>query len=305
MQPAGAGASLPLAGLSAEQRAIVRHIWESPDRVIMIEGDAGTGKTDAMKVTIPGIDKPGVFLAPSASASRGTLREKGFGNADTIARFLTDESFRRQAKDGYIYIDEALLAGMKQMAQVFDKAAELNARVILQGDRKQHSSVERGSTFHVLESFAGLPVARLTEIWRAKAQGYKQAVAALAKGDMLGGYDLLDKLGWIRQTPVFDHNRPLVDAYLEAIRDKASVLVVAPTHREGDEITQEIRKRLKAEKIIGEEERTFQTLKPLGWTEAERATWRLRRQRGHPVREKLRPVPRRAGVAARSSARSC
>ena len=279
--PLGAGASMPEGGLSAEQKTIVRHIWESPDRVIMIEGDAGTGKTDAMKVTIPGIDKPGVFLAPSAAASRGTLREKGFTNADTIARFLVDEKLQQQAKDGYIYIDEAPLAGIRQMAEVFGKAQELNARVILQGDRKQHASVDRGSTFHVLETFAGLPVARLKEIWRQKNQGYKQAVAAIAKGDMVGGYDMLDTLGWIEQTPVFNHNRPLVDAYLQAIKDKASVLVVAPTHKEGDEITQAIRKRLKEEGIVGKEERPFPILKPLGWTQAERGD--LERYEGSEV----------------------
>ena len=69
---------------------------------------------------------------------------------------------------------------------------------------------------------AGLPVARLTEIWRQKEAGYKQAVAAIAGGDILGGYDKLDDLGWIHQTPVFDHNKPLVDAYLAALKDKAN-----------------------------------------------------------------------------------
>ncbi len=121
-QPLSAGGKkLPLDGLSAEQENAVRHIWRSSDRVILVEGDAGTGKTDAMKVTIPGIDRPGVFLAPSASASRGTLREKGFTNADTIARFLTDEKFSEQARGGYIYIDEAPLATMEDMAKVFAK----------------------------------------------------------------------------------------------------------------------------------------------------------------------------------------
>ena len=91
-----------LARLSADQRAVVRHIWASTDQVIAIEGDAGTGKTEAMKVTIPGIDRPGVFLAPSASASRGTLREKGFANADTLRRAfmrhvgVTPASYRKQ-----------------------------------------------------------------------------------------------------------------------------------------------------------------------------------------------------------------
>ena len=79
-------------------------------------------------------------------------------------------------------------------------AKEINARVILQGDRKQHGSVQRGNLFPVLEQFAGLPIGRLTEIWRQQHDGYKQAVASLAKGDMTGGFDRLAALGWVKET---------------------------------------------------------------------------------------------------------
>ena len=34
-----------------------------------------------------------------------------------------------------------------------------DALIVLQGDKKQHGSVERGATLRVLEEFAGLPVA--------------------------------------------------------------------------------------------------------------------------------------------------
>jgi len=270
-QPLSVGSKkVSLAGLSAEQEAAVRHIWRSTDRVILVEGDAGTGKTEAMKVTIPGIDRPGVFLAPSASASRGTLRDKGFTNADTIARFLSDETFQQQAKGGYIYIDEAPLAGMDEMAKVFLKADELRARVILQGDRKQHASVNRSGAMTLLEKYAGCPVARLTEIWRQTHTGYKEAVAAIAGGDVAGGYDKLDALGWVVQTPEENRHTPLVDEYMRALKDNASVLVVAPTHKEGDDITKAIRERLKEKGLVDKQEKTFDSLVPLAWTEAER-----------------------------------
>lgn len=261
--------------LSADQQAVLRHIWESTDRLIMVEGDAGTGKTDAMQVTIPGIDKPGVFLAPSATASRDQLREKEFTNADTIARFLIDTDYQEQARDGYIYIDEAPLAGISDIDKVLKCAGQLNARVILQGDRKQHASVQRGSLFPVLEEYAGIPVARLTEIWRQTNKRYKNAVATIAKGNLAGGFDQLNALGWVKETPAFDANKPLVDEYMAGIEDGKSMLVVAPTHREGDEITEAIRTRLKeyvvdGKPLLGGDDKTFPKLKPLGWTEAER-----------------------------------
>jgi superfamily II DNA or RNA helicase len=74
--------------LSPEQAAAVQHVWNSPDRVILIRGGAGTGKTHMMKAAIAGIDKPVVVLAPPADASRGVLRKEGFAEADTLARLL-------------------------------------------------------------------------------------------------------------------------------------------------------------------------------------------------------------------------
>jgi conjugative relaxase-like TrwC/TraI family protein len=259
-----------LARLSVDQRAVVRHIWQSTDQVIVIEGDAGTGKTEAMKLTIPGIDKPGVFLAPSASASRGTLREKGFSNADTVARFLTDKRFREQARDGYIYIDEAPLASLSDIDAVFRQAKDLNARVILQGDRKQHKSVQRGNLFEILERFAGITPARLTRNWRQQTADYKSAVDAIAAGDILAGYDKLAALGWVKQTPVFDRHAPLVADYLAARDENKSALIVAPTHAEGDDITALLRTKLKERGDVDKDEQVVEQLRPLGWTEAEK-----------------------------------
>jgi conjugative relaxase-like TrwC/TraI family protein len=255
--------------LSAEQQAAARHVWQSPDRVMLIRGGAGTGKTRAMTEAVAGIEQPVVVLAPSADASRDVLRRAGFAEADTIAHFLQDDTFREKARDGVIWIDETGLTGMRQLDQVFAVARELGARVVLQGDSKQHKSVERGSPLQVLEQLGGLPVARLTDIRRQDGR-YKEAVAAIDRGDILAGHDILTGLGWVKQTGPFDHNHPLVDDYLAAIDAGKSVMIIAPTHREGDEITGVIRSRLKEQGVVGSDDRLFAALKPLHWTEAER-----------------------------------
>lgn len=259
-----------LGKLSAEQQQVCNHIWHSRDRVILIEGDAGTGKTQTMTATIPGVDAPGVFVAPSASASRGALREKGFTNADTLARFRIDEEFRNQARNGYVYIDEAGLASINDIDFVCTWAGQNNARIILQGDRKQHLSPARhGNLFPTLEKFAGLPVARLKKTWRFKWKGQKEAIERIAKGDILGAYDRLNEMGNIVQTPVFDHNKPLIDEYLKGLNDKKDILVIAPTHKEADELTGDIRAALKEEGKLTDE-RIYEQLVPLNWTAAER-----------------------------------
>ena len=64
-----------LAGLSDEQKAAVRHVWDSTDQVMLIRGGAGTGKTTMMTPALAKLGAPVVLLAPSADASRGQLAE--------------------------------------------------------------------------------------------------------------------------------------------------------------------------------------------------------------------------------------
>jgi conjugative relaxase-like TrwC/TraI family protein len=255
--------------LSSEQQAICRHVWQSPDQVILIRGAAGTGKTRTMSAAVDGIDKPVVVLAPSAEASRGVLRKEGFAQADTVARFLMDNKMQDNARGGVIWVDEAGLLGIRQLAELFDIAQRQNSRVILQGDRRQHGSVERGATLRVLEEFAGLPVAELRDIRRQRGD-YKAAVELLSKGNLVGGYEKLSKLGWVQEITAEQGNTPLVEDYLAALDAKKSVLVVAPTHVEGAEIAADIRAKLQERGIVSKHDRVIETLVPLDWTEAER-----------------------------------
>ena len=224
--------------LSPEQQAAIHHIWNSPDQVILIRGGAGTGKTTMMKTAIAGIDKPVAVLAPSAEASRGVLRREGFDNANTVAAFLGDEQWQKEMKSGAIWVDEAGLLPVADLDRLCGMAKALDARLILQGDPKQHKSVARhGNMFPVLQQYARLPLAELKDIKRQKGQ-YKEAVAAIQNGDILKGHDILAELGCVRQV---EGNREVVDDYLAAIKAGKSALIVAPTHAQGDDITQGIR----------------------------------------------------------------
>jgi hypothetical protein len=84
---------------------------------------------------------------------------------------------------------------------------------------------------------------------------------------MTGGFDRLAALTWVKET---DSNTPLVDDYMAALSAKKSVIVVAPTHVELDAISHDIRNRLKEAGIVAKDERVYEQLKPLSWTEAEK-----------------------------------
>lgn len=248
--------------LSPSQQAAIRHVWSSPDRLVLVRGSAGTGKTTLTKTALAGVKVPWVILAPSAEASRGVLRRDGFENADTLAAFLNSETMQQRVRGGLIWLDEASLAGAKDLHQLTELAGRLNARVVLSGDRRQHKSVARGDVLGLLEDGASLPVAEVSDIKRQSGE-YKRAVELLAKGKAAEGVKVLDQLGWVKEAG-------LVDDYLAAIRDKKSVLVVSPTHIEGEAITAAIRDRLKQEGKLGEEHQ-IRRLVPLNWTRAQMA----------------------------------
>ncbi len=244
------------------QKAAVRHVLGSRDRVMIIRGVAGTGKTtleQEIGEALSEAGRPVVALAQSVKASREVLRqEAGFAAADTVARFLKDEEMQQAARDGVILVDEASQLGTRDMAKVFDVAEAVGARVVLVGDRRQHRSVTAGEPLKLLEEKAGLRVAEVTEILRQDGD-YKKAAGLLSEGRTEEAFEELDKLGWIKQIPDADRDKQMAAAYLAAVAEHKkdgkpkSALVVSPTHAEGDRITAAIRAGLKAQGKLGKE----------------------------------------------------
>ncbi len=259
--------------LNSGQKQAVRQVLESRDRVILIRGAAGTGKTTMMREAVEAIEAHGTRVhtfAPSAGASRGVLREEGFASADTVARLLADKSLQARVAGGVVWIDEAGLLGTRTMGQVFDLAENLDCRVVLSGDRRQHGSVERGAALRLLEEEAGLKPADIREIQRQKGD-YKSAVRALSEGRTEEGFRQLDKLGWIREVDETERYATLADEYVSTVAEGKTALVVSPTHLEGEWITDEIRARLKQTGRLESGEHRLLTLENANLTEADRA----------------------------------
>ncbi|HLN26700.1 MAG TPA: MobF family relaxase [Gemmataceae bacterium] len=265
--------------LNDGQKSAVRHVLGSRDRVTIIRGAAGTGKTKLMQEAVEAIEQAGksvVVLAPSVNASHDVLRTEGFSKADTLARFLKDPDMQEQARGNVIWVDEAGLLGTQDMARLFDTAGQLNARVILSGDRKQHHAVARGEPLKLLETKAGLPVKEVTEIMRQEPADYRKAVEQLSAGRTVEGFAELDKLGWIKQVADSDRYKEMAAAYLAAVKEKksngdpATAIVVSPTHAEGARITGTIRASLKADKKLGEDH-TLPAWLPANLTGAQKA----------------------------------
>ncbi len=257
--------------LNAGQRKAVSQIWTSPDRVTAIKGGAGVGKTTLMVEAANGLSKAGHRVAVFAptSAARDVLKAEGFTGAETLQRLLADERLQAALKDSVLWVDEAGLVSVPDMAKLFDLAERLNARVILSGDPQQHSSVARGDALRIIAERAGIRPATVNEIVRQKGT-YKEAVQALANGNVAHGWELLEQMNAIHELPEETRIDRLASDYLDAVEANRSVLVVSPTHAEKDKITTAIRDELQSAGRLGEA-RTFTVWRELQWTEAQKS----------------------------------
>ncbi len=264
----------PELSLKGQQAEAVRNVLTTQHRVSIIRGAAGAGKTTLMKEAVSKIEAAGkqvTVLAPSAEASRGTLKDEGFKDADTVARFLVSPSMQGKIKGQVLWVDEAGLLGTKDMKALLEIATKQDARLILGGDTRQHASVVRGDALRILNTVAGIKPAEVSKNYRQRNEDYKKAVEDIAKGDMHSGFEKLDKIGAIKTIDPNNATQPLVNDYLKAIRNGKSALVISPTHAQGEKLTHEIRESLKQSGAISKKEKPINRLTSLNFTEAQKS----------------------------------
>ncbi len=249
-----------------EIESALRHVFSSTDRVTAVTGVSGAGKTTLMTRAIPVINealtKHGsrvVVVAPTAETGRGTLRKVGFSDAETVERFLMSPLVQSHAVGGVIWVDEASLLSIRDMARLFERAEHLNARIILSGDVRQHRSVQRGDAFRTLIQHAGVATADLRTI-RRQSGLYKIAMEHLAHERLAEAFHVLDEMNAIVEAPDRTRHQLLANEYVAALERGETALIVSPTHREGRAVTAVVRHALaQRQRIRGE--RTFPVLR--------------------------------------------
>lgn len=246
--------------LNDEQQLALHHVMTSQDRLTMIRGVAGTGKTTLLKSAVPNIEQTGkqcFLFAPTAEASRDVLRKEGFEKADTVSKLLKDQTLQEEIKNQVIWVDEAGMLGSSDMSQLLELVDKQSARLILSGDPRQHTAVLRGDAMRLLQSVGHIPIVSMEHIYRQKVDYYKEAVHEISKGNVKTGFIMLNEKGHIKTHEPSDINQRLVDDFIKAKKGKKSVLVVTPTREGRNELNLKIRENLKELGVIGKREKSF------------------------------------------------
>ena len=195
-----AGPLLHNGRLTVGQKEAVRTILSSKDRVVGVQGYAGTGKTTMLDRARQLAAKSGyrtIGVAPSASAARTLASEAGI-ETETLQRFLARNAgiaegrltrkgareMRAAFRKTVLVVDEGSLASTVQARDLLRIAAAIRIpRVVLVGDRKQLDAVDAGKPFAQLQA-AGMKTAVMDEILRQKDAELKEAVRASLAGEI-------------------------------------------------------------------------------------------------------------------------
>jgi len=143
--------------LTAGQTAMIQEICLSPAGVLVIEGDAGVGKTYALEVCREAFDASGVEVVGCALAGRAAeLLEKGSDIASTtVAATLHQLQVERLPYGGVLVVDEAGMLGDRQLAELVSLAARDEAKLVVVGDPFQLQPIEAGAPMRTLSDHIG------------------------------------------------------------------------------------------------------------------------------------------------------
>lgn len=234
---------LVVTSLNSGQRGAAALVVSTGDRVIAIQGLAGTGKTTMLSQAKELIEAQGYRvqgLAPSASAAR-ELAEAGI-QSQTLAAFQSKDKSGLNSKTVLI-VDEAGMVASKDMSYVLHTAEAKNARVVLVGDMQQLKAVEAGIPFAQLQE-VGIARIEMGQIQRQNDAQLKQAVELAAKGDVQRSLVVLNK--YVQE---IDNHR---ERHAQIAHDYAALtpderkrtLVLAGTHAARTAINNNVRSKL-------------------------------------------------------------
>jgi len=256
--------------LRPEQRRAVEAVLDSRDLAINVRGAAGTGKTATLREIDRGLKDAGhevLAVAPTRSAV-DELGKVGFRDAMTVSRLLEAQEPQGALRGRVLIVDEAGMVSGRQMQSLLHLAEDHGARIVFSGDTRQIPSVEASDALRILERESDLKSVSLTEVQRQTNSLYREAVKTMRHSPE-EGFAQLEKLGAIREVPVFDRGQIVAELHREFRAQGRDTLVVAGTHAEISQLTDAIRQDRKELSELGVGH-SFDRYVSLQWTTAQK-----------------------------------
>ena len=254
------------------QAMLIHGLLSSQDRFNLFRGVAGAGKTSTLQEFCKGLRSGGVtdiyLVAPTNSAT-DVLKQEGFEQSQTVAGFLLSK--QKPPAGAYVIIDESGLNSLREGVEILKLARKNNYRVLFVGDARQHTAVESGDFFRLLEDYSQIQKFSLTDIHRQRNEEYRRGIFECAMGRHEQAFERFDKQHFIHEgkQKYLEEAAVKYMEYTEQGRYLDRAILVAPTHEECDKLTDAVREKLKEAEVIrgaGRETEVFRSWnKPKAW----------------------------------------
>ncbi len=242
-----------ISGLTHGQIEAVRSTLQSTDRVIIWQGNAGSGKTTSVRMITDVLSESHNILgfAPTSKAAQELSKSIGI-KADTVSELL-GKHYKIDSienKKNLWIVDESSMLSAIQARDLLAKADSHNARVILIGDTKQLASVEAGNPFKDLQRIANT-VCYLSESVRQKDPVLDEAV------QLLNADDMQEAIRHIKEDHIYviDDKQKIAETIAKeflslSARERDETIVTALSNEDLLRINEEIRTGLKKEGVL-------------------------------------------------------
>jgi conjugative relaxase-like TrwC/TraI family protein len=173
----------------------------SSDRVVVIQGVAGAGKTTLISAIAAALGEDGKEVLGLAQANKmvSMLKDEARIPAQTLSSFVNDhlrgamagkgeafETSKASLQDTVLVLDEASLVANKQMNDLVAIANTLGvSRLVMIGDRAQLQPIDAGTAFSLVQAHRPA-MARMDVSLRQRTEHMK-SVAALTRTGHFGG----------------------------------------------------------------------------------------------------------------------
>jgi conjugative relaxase-like TrwC/TraI family protein len=253
-------------GLSADQLRVARHILESPQQLLAVEGKPGTGKTYTLRHVREAAERQGWTVRGFAVTTGAVEELRRVGLTAATLKHLEHQPLEGTPRQLWI-LDEAGLLSNRDARMLLLRSQAEGARTVLVGDRRQHHAIEAGKPFVDLQK-AGLEAVRLDGIRRQKNPQILAAVQLTSAGRSRQAIDTLLRQGYVTEVPAKSKRHELmVRAFLAA---PSETLMIAPSRTERAGLNELARKALVAQGRIAPQAVVLEIAVSRHLTQAER-----------------------------------
>ena len=243
--------------IGEDQAAAARVLVGASTAVTVLIGPAGTGKTFTLDAVRAAYEAAGFRVIGAAPSARAALELEGGAGVEafTLHRLAGqwNRGFDRPGSDTVLVIDEAGMAGIRDLESLVTATVEAGGRVVLAGDHHQLPEVTAGGGFAAAVSRGDVTLARLTVNRRQQEPWEQAALAELRDGHVAGAVAAYRDHGRVVVTGTrHDMLDVAVGRWFEAHSIGQAPVLLAGTNAMVDALNRAVRREVAERGLVGD-----------------------------------------------------